>query len=168
MSDKEVRPYHARDVSSGQETADAVADVLKHAAERDEAAQRKVAPKPQPKWMLPLALNLGLLAAYFLAFQPEWTDLNAIQPPPAEERVDNLKTSMYLGISRIETFLINNNRLPASLEEAGAVALVGVADYQVRGDSSYVLIANIGEQVISYDSRTQTPQEFRGPFTLPG
>ena len=88
----QVKPFHAKDVASGQEAADAVAAVIKHAAERDEAARRKAPAKTQPKWMLPLGLNLGLLAVYLLIAPPSWVIVNPIAPPPDEQRVGNLRT----------------------------------------------------------------------------
>ena len=103
MSERDqVTPYHAKDVATGQEAADAVADVLKHAAEREEAAHKKTAPKKQPKWMLPVGINLGVLAVYFWIAPPNWVQVNPIQPPPAEERVESLRRAMYVnGIARI-------------------------------------------------------------------
>lgn len=171
MSDKDqVKPYRAREASTGQETADVVADVLKHAAERDEAAKQRTKPKGQSKWMLPLAMNLGLLAVYFLVAQPQWSVIDPIQPPPPAKQVTDLRQAIYMhGIARIETFRQNNQgRLPSSLEEAGASALVGTVDYQVRGDSTYLLSTTVGDEVISYDSATMSVQEFTGPMALPG
>jgi hypothetical protein len=169
-SDKEpIKPYRAKDFSAGQETADVVADVLKHAAERDEAAKKRTGPKGQPKWMLPVAMNLGLLAVYFLIAQPQWTLVNPIQPPPPARQVSNLRNAIYLhGIMRIESFRQANGRLPASLEEAGATALVGQVDYDLRADSTYLLLSTVGEDVISYDSATMTVEEFTGPLALGG
>ncbi len=170
MSEKDhPKPYHARGMSSGQETADVVADVLKHAAERDEAAQKKTGPKPQPRWMLPLSLNLALLSVYFLAARPSWTVVSPIQPPPPAEQIEMLKRTMYMsGIVRIESFFVVNGRLPTSLQEAGAAAIASTVDYVVHGESTYTLISSIGDEVISYDSGSMTVEEFTGPFTLPG
>jgi len=170
MSDKgQIRPYHAKEVASGQEAADAVADVLKHAADRTEAAKKRVGPKSQPKWMLPLGLNLGLLAAYLLVAQPQWVEVSPTRPPPVERQIANLRIAMWAhGIVRIGTFLDREGRLPASLEEAGGAPLVGLVDYRIRDDGSYVLTGTIGNVVISYDSATQTAEEFTGPITLPG
>ena len=170
MSEKDqIKPYHAPKVGSGQEAADAVEEVLKHAAEREKASHKKVAPKGQPKWALPLGLNLGLLAVYFWVAEPQWVQVNPIQPPPAAEQVASLRTAMYFsGIARIEAFVMSNGRLPTSLEEAGSGALVGLVDYVVRGESTYTLISSIGDQVIAYDSATQTPEDFTGRITLPG
>lgn len=169
MSDKDqVKPYHARAASTGQETADAVADVLRHAAERDEAQARRTAPKARAKWMLPVALNLGLLAVYFLAAQPQWTTVNPIHPPPQTQQVERLRAAMYLGIARIQSYAAANGRLPATLEEAGANALVGSVDYRPGPNDSFSLVTNVGDEVLSYDSATMTVEEFTGPLLLPG
>ncbi len=170
MSDAEqVKPYHARDVSSGQEAADAVADVLKHAAERDEAAQQKAPPKQQPKWMLPVALNLGLLAVYFLFAQPSWTQVNPIQPPPPDELVVSTRHSIYFNvITRIDGFVEQNGRLPSSLAEIGVGHLATAVEYVARTDSTYALITMVGEIEILFDSATMTPQDFTGPLNLQG
>ena len=169
MSEKDqIKPYHAPKVGSGQEAADAVADVLQHAAAREQASHKKVGPKGQPKWALPLGLNLALLAGYFWVAQPQWVQVSPIQAPPPAEQIASLRTAIYFnGIARIDTFLESNGRLPTSLEEAGSSVLVGLADYLVRGDS-YTLISSIGDEVISYNSATQTPEDFTGPMTLPG
>ena len=60
MSEKESKPFHAKDVSSGQETADVLAEVLQHAKEKDQAAKgTKVEKKGQPKWVPVIGANLG-------------------------------------------------------------------------------------------------------------
>jgi len=171
MSDNDqVKPYHARDVSPGQEAADVVADVLKHAQERDEAAQRRSEPKPTPKWMLPVAMNLGLLAVYFLVAQPSWTAVNPIQPPPVSTLVASTRDQIWMhGITRIEAFRAANGRLPASLDEAGSSLLANAGvQYVIRSDSTYVLTTIVGEEEIVYDSATMTAEEFTGPINLQG
>jgi hypothetical protein len=161
-----VRPFHAKETSSGQEAAEAVAAVLKHAAERDQAAKLKAPPKQQPKWMLPLGLNLGVLATYLLIAPPSWVVVNPIAPPPDEEVVDNLRTGMFFVKARVDSYRTQRGRLPASLEEAGVspdqAAEIG---YTPRADSTYVLIAIVGEQTLSYDSSRQTPDEAFGDLS---
>ena len=161
MPDKDqVKPYHA-EISSGQETADAVADVLKHAAERDEAAKKKVTHKGQAKWMLPLAMNLGVLAVYLLIAQPDWSVVSPIAAPPTEEQVERLRNAMYtFGINQIDQFALQNDRLPATLEEAGAGRLVGTVEYTPRPDRTYVLFATVGDADIVFDSAVQTVEQF--------
>jgi len=165
MSERDpVRPYHARDTSSGQETADVVAEVLRHAAEREEAAKKRTKPKRQPKWMLPVSVNLAVLAVYLLIAPPDWAVLNPIPGPPVERQVDDFRTAMYFqGIARIEVYRAANGRLPTTLEEAGST-LAGV-DYAVRGDSAYVLIGSVGDEVLTYDSSVQTAAAFAGDLS---
>jgi hypothetical protein len=170
MSEEDqVKPYHAKDVVSGQETAEAVADVLKHAAEREEAARQKTTPKGPPKWMLPLAMNLGVLAVYFLVAQPRWIEVNPIQPPSTSEQVESVRRAMFFGISRIEAFRQANGRLPSTLAEAGTTpGLQSEVAYEVRGDLTYILIATVGDEDLVYDSATMSPAEFTGRINLPG
>lgn len=175
MSEKDkVKPFHAKDMSTGQDAAEAVADVLRHAAEREEAAKRadlKAAPKGNPRWMLPVAMNLGVLAVYFLVAQPSFLQVNPIQSPPSAQEATQLRRAMLFdGINRIEAFRVQNGRLPTSLAEAGSnPGLIDEVDYQIRGDSSYVLLATVGEEDILYDSATMTQADFiGGQVILPG
>jgi len=155
----QVKPFHAKEVSSGQETADAVAAVLKHAAARDEAAKKKAPPKKQPRWMLPLGLNLSLLAVYLIVFSPTWVQFNPIQSPPTAERMEDLRAAMAMYSAKIDNFLRANGHVPASLSEAG-ISVSGGLDYTPRGDSSYVLIGNVGEETLVYDPSQQSLQDF--------
>lgn len=155
-----MRPFHARDVSSGKEAADLVAATIKHAAERDQAAKAKTAPKQQPKWMLPVGLNLGLLAVYLLIAPPSWVVVNPIAPPPPEQQVEGLRTAIYFASSRIESFRIQNGRLPTSLVEAG-VASEDI-DYTPQSDSTYVLSSVIGDQAVVLNTAVQSPGQWIG------
>jgi hypothetical protein len=157
---EEVKPFHAKDVASGQEAADVVAAVLKHAAERDKAAHEKTAPKQQPKWLLPLGLNLGVFAAYLLIWSPNWVVLNPIAPPPAEERVEKLANQMWIAMGAIENFRAANERLPSSLADAGLDE--ASFDYTLRGTTSYVLIAEVGDdsEPLVFNSAEQTELEW--------
>lgn len=154
----EVKPFHAKDVASGQEAADAVAAVLKHAHEREEAAKQKSVPKGQPKWMLPLGLNLGVFAAYLLIWSPDWVIINRIQPPPAEAQVQNTRLGVYTIANRIEAYMAQNGRLPSSLLEALGRETPGV-EYTVQG-SNYVLYTEVGDQPISFNSAVQSLEDW--------
>jgi hypothetical protein len=155
-----VRPFHARDVTTGQEAAELVAATLKHAAEREQAAKAKRPPKQQPKWMLPVGLNLGVLAAYLLIAPPAWVVMNPIAPPPEPQQVEGLRTAMYFATTRIDNFRIQNGRLPSSLAEAG-VSYQGI-DYTPQGDSTYVLVSSVGEETVVFNSAVQTANEWVG------
>jgi hypothetical protein len=173
MSEKDqVRPYHAKDVAPGQEAADVVAEVLKHAAEREEATHKRVKVKGPPKWMLPLSVQLGVLALYFLIAQPEFLVVSPLEDTrPTAQRLIQVKNAMYMdGIARIDAFMQVNGRLPATLEEAGSGLGAQGIDYTVRGDSTYLLITTIESETILFDSATQAPADFVGNLaaTLPG
>jgi hypothetical protein len=165
MSDQDqVRPYHAKDVGSGKETADTLAEVLKHAAQREQAARQKSKPRPQPKWMLPLGINLGVLAVYLLIAPPSWVVLNPIEPPAPEVQVEGLRTAMYFTASRIEQYRNVNGRLPERLEDAGASPAAGV-EYLRRGAESYQLVGSVGTETIIYDS-TQSLADWANDLNL--
>jgi hypothetical protein len=173
MSEEDqVRPFHAKEAAPGQEAADVVAEVLKHAAAREEAVSRKVGPKGPPKWTLPLTLNLGVLALYFLIAQPDFLVVSPnVDRRSVLERVEGTRNAMYFhGIARVETFLNTNGRLPATLEEAGSSLAGQGVRYEVVGDSTYLLIMTIETETIVYDSALQTGQDFVGDLTgtLPG
>lgn len=154
----QVKPFHAKEVASGQEAADVVAAVLKHAAERDEAAKKRSAPRTQPKWMLPLGVNLGVLAVYLLIAPPAWVVVNPIAPPPDEDRLEDLRAGMYIYGMKIEGFRMTNGRLPATLAEVG-ISVEGI-DYTPRGEAAYTLISSVGDETVLFDSSSHTWQEW--------
>lgn len=157
-SENEVRPYHAPK-TSGQEAADAVAEVLKHAAEREEAAQQKEPRKAHPKWMLPLGINLGVFAVYLLIAPPAWIIVDPIEGPPEAERVEGMRRAIFLQAQRIEQYRIENGELPLSLEDAGS-PIPGV-EYTVQGPALYTLVGAVGDETVTYDS-TQSIIEWVG------
>jgi hypothetical protein len=158
-SEDQLRPYHAKDKTSGQEAADAVAAVLHHAAIHDEAAAARPAPKKQAKWMLPLGINLGVFAVYLLLAPPAWVVMNPIASQPIEERVDDLRLAMYMQAMRVDSYMQTHGELPATLEDAGS-AIPGV-DYIRQGVDRYRLVAAVGEETLLYDS-TESAAEWVG------
>ncbi len=166
-----VKPYHARDTAPGQEAADVVAEVLKHAEEREQAAKKKQVPKGPPKWMLPLTVNLGVLALYFLIAQPRFLVVNPVTDPRApQEVVASMRNAMYFdGVVRVEDYQRANNRLPASLEELGTTLGAQGVEYRILSDSTYQLISTVGGEVIIFDSGTDDPRSFLDPsFRISG
>ncbi len=159
MSEKESKPFHAKDVSSGQETADVLAEVLQHAKEKDQAAKgTKVDKKGQPKWVPVIGANLGIvMAMYLLLAQPSWVVMNPIDPPAEEDLIEGLQIGIYWDANRIETFRIENDRLPATLVEAGATT-EGLT-YTPRGDT-YRLFGTVGDHIEEFDSSLQGLNEW--------
>ncbi len=153
-SEDEVRPYHA---ASGSKTADTLAEVLEHAAAREEAAHKRMVQKKQAKWVLPLGVNLGVFDVYLLIAPPEWVVMDPIEGPPPAEQEEGLRMAMYLQSQRIETYRIANGRLPEALSDAGST-VVGV-DYRRQGQDGYQLVADVGETVLIYDS-TESALDF--------
>jgi len=171
MSDQDqVRPYHAKGAAPGQEAADVVAEVLKHAAEREQAAKQKITPKGPPKWMLPVTVNLGVLALYFLIAQPDFLVLNpSVDPRSSQAVVTQTRQGIYFdGIMRIEGYRRANGRLPSTLEEAGSGLAAQGVSYTMQGDSAYILIMTVDEEQIVFDSANDDPAEWLGPMNLPG
>jgi hypothetical protein len=157
-SDKDqIKPFHARDVATGQETADVVAAVLKHAQARDDAAKKKAAPKAQPIWMLPLGLLMSVLAGFLLVAPPAWVVVNPIAAQAPEDQLVNVRGAIVFYGSRIEGYRIANGRLPQTLAEAG-VTVEGF-DYSVQGES-YVLIASVEGQDVVFNSGVESLRDW--------
>ena len=172
MTDQDnVKPYHARDTAPGKEAADVVAEVLQHAAEREEAAKKKQGPKTPPKWMLPLTVNIGVLALYFLIASPEFLIVNPVEDtrPNAEVDQQNRSTVYLYGITPIENFRDANGRLPATLEEAGRqLATFGLPVTYSATDTSYVLTVTVDGRELRFDSAVQRPEDFAPVIDLGG
>lgn len=149
-SEDQVRPYHAKDEARGQQAAEAVAAVLKHAAEKERVAHAKQPRKKQPKWMLPLGINLGVLAVYLLIAPPAWVVVNPIDPPDMARQTQGAATALWMFSQQIESYRISNGRLPASLDELGRPA-EGI-DYLPQGDQ-YQLITTVGDTPLVWDSQ---------------
>jgi len=148
-SEDQVRPYHAKDEARGQEAAEAVAAVLKHAAEKDKAAHAKTAPRRQPKWMLPLGINLAVLAVYLLIAPPAWVVVNPIAPPDLAAQTTDLKKALWFQAQRIEAYRQQHGQLPAQLADAGS-AIPGV-EYVREGDR-FRLVGMVGDATVVWDS----------------
>lgn len=158
-SDDQVRPFHAKDEARGQETADAVAAVLKHAAERDKAVKTKAPRKPPPKWLLPLGIQLSVIALYLLVLPPKWVTVNPIQVQDPTVAVQQLRLAMWLQAQRVDAYRLEHGRLPEQLADAGST-IEGV-EYHRQGMSEYQLVATVGEEALVYDS-TESPEDFVG------
>jgi hypothetical protein len=151
-SEDQVQPYHAKDEARGQEAADAVAAVMKHAATQDEIAHRRITPKKQPKWMLPFGVNLAVLAVYLLIAPPGWITVNPIEGPDLARQGDDMRAAMWLQAQQVEAYRIQNGRLPTTLAESGRVT-AGV-EYIRDGDHFRLIAAidTIGDDPVIWDS----------------
>lgn len=158
--DERVRPYHARADrdARGEEAADAVAAVMKHAADRDEAARGRSAPKKQAKWMLPLGINLAVFAVYLLIAPPQWVVMNPVEGPDPTSQVESLQTAMWLQAQQIDQYRLETGRLPDTLEDLPRDPVAGAIEY-VREGSSYRLVAVVADAAIVYDPQ-QTDASF--------
>jgi len=156
-----VRPYHAKEEARGQEAADAVAAVLKHAAEHDERARRKRPPRKQPKWMLPLGIQLAVLAVYLLISPPRWITVHPIAAPDSATQQEGLRMAMYVQSQQIEAYRIQHGRLPSTLAELPGTPQPGI-EYQVQSSDAYRLVGTDGPTALIYDS-TESPADFLGP-----
>ncbi|MEQ1856296.1 MAG: hypothetical protein ABL963_07495 [Longimicrobiales bacterium] len=153
-SDKDqIKPFHAKDVATGKETADVVAAVLKHAQARDEAAKKKVAPKAQPIWMLPVGLMMSVLAGFLLVAPPAWVVVNPIAAQAPEDQVRNVRAAIVFYGQKIEGYRITNGTLPRTLPDAG-ITVEGF-DYTVQGEA-YVLIASVGDRDVIFNSGVES------------
>lgn len=165
----QVKPYHSKETAPGQEAADVVAEVLKHAEAREQASKKKVVPKGPPRWMLPLTLNLGVLALYFIIAQPDFLVLNPVDDPrPPAEVVEAEKRGLYMEIMKILNYQSENGRLPATLAEMGSPLAEQGVDYTVQGDSSFLLIKTVQGEPIVFDSAQDDPATWVGAFRIPG
>jgi hypothetical protein len=154
----QLKPFHAKDVTTGQEAADTVAAVLKHAAERDEAAKKKTAPKAQPIWMLPLGLTMAVLATFLLVAPPPWVVVNPIAAQTPEAQLASLERALWIQINAVEAFVLRSGRLPQTLEEAGAGG-EGLV-YSTTGQT-YVLCAEVvGRDPSCFNSAVESPREW--------
>ena len=155
----QIKPFHAKEASTGQETADVLSAVLKHAAERDVAAKKKTAAKAQPMWMLPLGLTLSVLAGFLIVAPPAWVVVNPIAAQAPEDQMQRLASQIWLYGNKIEGYRIANGRLPQTLAEAGVAAGGQVVDYTVTGET-YTLYSTLGEETVLFDSRVHNWQEW--------
>ena len=153
----QIKPFHAKEASTGQETADVLSAVLKHAAERDEAAKKKTAHKPQPIWMLPLGLTLSVLAGFLIVAPPPWVVVNPIAAQVPEDQLVRARNSILYYGNKIEAYLITNGRLPQTAAEAG-VTVEGI-DYAPQG-GGYVLITSVAGRDVVFNSSVESLRDW--------
>jgi hypothetical protein len=149
----EVKPFHAREVATGKEAADVVAAVIKHAAEKDQAAKQKAPPKPQPLWMLPVGIMLSVLAGFLLVAPPAFVVVNPIAAQSPEVQIENFQTAMYVQLNKIEGYrMVNNQQPPPTLAAVGGS---DAFEYTVVGQN-YTLCGTVGEEDVCFQSAMES------------
>jgi hypothetical protein len=109
--------------------------------------------------MLPLGVNLAVLAVYLLIAPPRWVTVSPITEPDSAGQSQGLRFAMLLQAQRIESHRIQNGRLPTDLAEAGSP--IPNVEYFPEGDE-FQLVAMFGSTPIVFNS-TQSAAEFLGP-----
>lgn len=137
--------------------------MLAHAAERDKAGKARTAPKGPPRWMMPVTVNLGLLAIYFRFAQPPWLVMSPLQDPrDMSERMEVSRTAIWALIQRIEIFNSAQGRLPRTIAELGvSLAEQGVV-YTLTSESTYRVTYLIDGETVEFDSAMGTSTDFVG------
>lgn len=153
----QIKPFHAKEASTGQETADILSAVLKHAAERDVAAKKKTAPKPTPLWMLPLGLTLSVFAGFLIVAPPAWVVVNPIAAQVPEDQLQNARAAIVYYGQKIEGYRVRFGRLPQTAAEAG-VTPDGI-EYTLQG-GGYVLIARVGDTDVRFNSSVESLRDW--------
>lgn len=153
-SEDPVRPYHAKGEARGQESAEALAAVLKHAAARDKVANAKPVPKKQPRWMLPVGINLAVLAVYILIAPPPWITVNPIQGPDLAKQTASTRFAMSLCSSQIDAYRLREGRLPTTTEGvSGCSAGIDL----VSDGRDFQLVTTVGGTAIVLDPKNPDP-----------
>jgi hypothetical protein len=113
----------SHNVTGGGDRYEALLQVLEHektqaardrALEEAERQQRKR--RRGPVW--PVAVLL-VITAWIWLFPPGFLRMDPPPRQPVEQEEAALRFAMYLQAQRIKAFVLANDRLPASLEEAG-------------------------------------------------
>ncbi len=154
---EERRPPASSERETGSEYGDALADVLEDQHERLERRQQ-VPAHPTRRQLSPMvAPALAVVSFWLWVFPPE--PLQPTPPPaiPVAVQEAGLRMEMSAQLARIQRFVRDNGRLPASLQETQEEALTGV-EYIPLADSTFRLRGNIGGVTIDYVS-TQPVEE---------
>ena len=150
-------PPNPPERKSGSEYGDVLADVLDDQHERLER-RRKSTPHPTRRHLNPtIAPALALVSFWLWVFPPA-----ALQPAPPPEvpvavQEAGLRMEMSAQLARIQRFVRDNGRLPASLQETEEELLTGV-EYIPLADSTFRLRGIVGGVTIDYVS-TQPVEE---------
>jgi hypothetical protein len=151
--DQPAHPQRPQPSSSGDRRAlvEAFQNVVKSEAERAKEAKTPVPIPPHRRAAgLVVALLIIIAAAAILYLQPPWLEAPATLSETPELHEASLRLAMYQAAQHIETFRRANQRLPATLGEAGADT-TGVA-YEAAGGYQYVLTGHSGDLKLEYHS----------------
>ena len=133
-------------LSSDMERAAAIASVMRHQAQREEA-QLTASPVLKTRPLLTQLSTLAVATAFsvYVWFgSPRWLEPDPIPLPTLEAEEDLVRSAILLQAERIQAYREENGRLPAFLMEAGPV-LPGVR-YD-RLDSRTFRIHGSGERL---------------------
>ena len=146
----------------GAESADLVAEVLKDAAARDQARERREAPKVGRTRQRVVAVSLPLADtfSFYLWFgNPSWVTPTMPDPVTAETAEAGLRVAMFFEAQKIENFRHQAGRLPDSFEEVGAPP--GEMAYQRLDAQTYQLVGRGRGVTLTFNS-DQAIQQFVG------
>ena len=157
MSSKDpLRPQQADPGATGEEAAKVVADAMRHAAERDEAARRRETPRAPSRWTLLLGLLLAAYAGYLVVAPPGWVVLDPVEAPSPVAEEQSLRFAMYLQAEQIEAYRAEHGVLPPSLDALPGSPARDRFEYARDGDG-FRLVAAFGDESIVYDSLSPDP-----------
>ena len=156
----ENRPKPARGGTTGNETADLVAQVLEDQQRREAAQRQKVEPSRARSRVAAISLPLLATFSFYLWFAtPAWVTPTQPDPVTVAEAEAGLRVAMYFQAQRIESFRQENGRLPDTLAETGGAP--PEMTYERIDARTYRLDGTSRGASLVYES-TQPPQEFVG------
>jgi hypothetical protein len=124
-------------ISSGDERASALADVLRQEAEKAEIVHRPPLSRERIAFGYMALAVATFLAFWIWFFPPGWAQRNPVRAPSLAEEETSLRLVMFLQAQRIEAFRVENGHLPESLEDAGP-PLPGVEYTPLAGQTYYL------------------------------
>lgn len=166
MSDESPHSDEPTDVSSEDERSRALAEVLRHEEEREQARLRasRVMQKQQQRglgvrhgvFLLALAATL-----YVWIGAPSWARVDSPPPPTAAHREASLRLAIYLQAQRVEMYRERTGELPERLAQTGP-PLPGIR-YTRTPRGTYHLEGQNDTLALFYSSSSLTPlSEFLG------
>lgn len=138
------------DESRGDDYYRVLSEVMEDHAQRQER-QRQASRRPESSRSQNMgiaAMIVGALSIYVWTAPPGFLQPEPYPEPSALEVNAGLRMDVYLQAQKIERFRRENDRLPATLEEAGEPE-DGVI-YERTGDASYRLVTTGGPEPVVY------------------